>query len=369
MSDQTTHDTNEPTTSWRDKTLKAAGYGYVIGDVAGIGASLAITGGKKKWATASGFATWLVGGLAAGIYGNPNQEKQLEILAHKLERHLCKQGINIPTDFRSQNELLKDRGFFHSVERFLYEHPSEILNAAYAIGAGAMMHQGWRNVSAGKQTWLPKSLKLEEIYKNTTTDFWSGLLVLVGALGGLFIKEDQHASEKAKDGGAIEKATAYFTEKSLRFPSIMYWLNNVVLFGRIFQEKNDYGHQNVKPHLFSTVTLASYVFSNLMLQFSSRSQIAADLPAEAVDKLEQAAATIIAVQPAKLQAALLADASQFLATQKGVKLPAEDIAEQLAARITKITGARMQHAATAVKSFADSEKQRRGDVTKIQAKI
>lgn len=347
------------TTSWRDKTLKAAGYGYLVGDFAGIAATMARGKFEANWATAAGFATWAVGGIGAAVYGNPNQEKQLEILAHKLERHLGKQGITIPADARSQNELLKDRGFFHSVERFLYEHPSEILNAAYAIGAGAMMHQGWRNVSAGKQTWLPKSLKLEEIYKNTTTDFWSGLLVLVGALGGLFIKEDQHASEKAKDGGAIEKATAYFTEKSLRFPSIMYWLNNVVLFGRIFQEKNDCGHQNVKPHLFSTVTLASYVFSNLMLQFSSRSQIAADLPAEAVDKLEQAAATIIAVQPAKLQAALLADASRFLATQKGVTLSADEIAKQLATRITEVTGRRMQDAAKTVESFVSIENARR----------
>ena len=351
----------EQKSSWRDKTLKAAGVGYIVGDVAGVGASLARGGLEKKWSTAGGFATWLVGGVAAGVYGNPDQERQLEILAHKLERHLHKQGITIPQDVRAQDALLKDQGFFHGVERFLYEHPSEVLNAAYAVGAGMMMHQGIKNVRAGEKNWFPKSLKLDEIYKKTTTDFWSGALVMTGALGGLFIKEDPQAGEKAKDGGPIEKANAYLHEKSLRFPSIMYWLNNAVLFGRVLQERKEFGGQKIKPHLFSTVTLATYVFSNLMLQLSSRNQIAAHLSEDAVAKLEQAAAAIIAAQPPQMQAALLTDASQYMAAQKGVTLPADEIAKQLAARITEITGARMQEAATAVKSFTDNVKAQRDE--------
>lgn len=345
--------------SWRDKTLKAAGYGYLLGDAAGIGASLAK--GTSARETALGFAIWGVGGLAAGIYGNPDQEKQLEILAHKLERHLKKQGITIPNHLHAQDELLRDRGFLHSIERFFYEHPSEVLNTAYAIGAGLMMHQGLQRVRVGEKTWLPKSVKLEEIYKNTTTDFWSGLLVMTGALGGLFIKEDPHAREKSKGGGPIEKASAYLSEKSLRFPSIMYWLNNVVLAGRVMQERDEFRHKATKPHLFSTVTLATYVFSNLMLQFSSRNQIAAHLPEDVVSKLEQSAANIIAVQSPQMQAALLADASQFMARQKGMTLSADIIAKQLATRITNITSTRTQEAVATVRSFADVEKERRED--------
>lgn len=337
-----------PTTSWRDKTLKTAGYSYIVGDVAGAASSIARGDFKANWNTALGFGVWGAGGAAAAFFGNTDTEKQIEILAHKLELHLAKKGISIPQSAREQSLLLQDHGLLHHVARFLYEHPSEVLNAAYAVGAGMMMRGGLKAVKKGESVLFPKNFTAGELSK-VSTDFWSGMLVALGGLGGLMIKEDPHAQERAKDGGPWDKTKAYFSEKALRLPGLMYGLNNIVLAGRVLQESKKYSGQTFKPHYFSAVTLATYVFSNLMLQFSTRSQIAKHLPASAVARLEEASAVIIAGQPPEMQQALLADISAYMATQKGVNLPAERIAQDLAARVTQLTGERMQMAANEVK--------------------
>ena len=353
MSDQVT-ESEQTQTGWRHKTLKAAGASYIVGDTAGAIASAlrpsAGGQGSSKWKTAAGFGVWGVGGAAAAFFGNPDTDKQLEILAHKLRQHLAQNGITIPSSAAAQSELLQDQGLLHNVSRFLYEHPSEVLNTAYAIGAGMMVHGGWKAIQQKERTLFPSSFKLDELNK-VSTDFWSGLLVSLGALGGLFIKEDPHAQEKAKDGGVIDKTKAYFSEKALRFPGMMYGLNNIVLAGRVMQEHRDYKNngKTFKPYHFSAVTLATYIFSNLMLQFSPRNQIAKHLPAEAVAKLEQAAAAIIAAQPPEMQQAVLADVSAYMASQKGVTFKAPEIASHLASRVTELTAGRMQAAATQVK--------------------
>ncbi len=360
---ETTTDKTETTTSWRDKTLKAAGASYIVGDVAGaISSALRDKKGgqgSSKWKTAAGFSVWGVGGAAAAFFGNPDTEKQMELLAGKLEQHLTKQGYTIPKSARERSDLLQHRGLLNSITNFLYEHPSEVLNAAYAIGAGMMVHGGWKAIKNKERNLWPSSFKLDELDK-VSTDFWSGLLVATGALGGLLIKEDPNAKETAKDGNAIDKTKAYFTEKALRFPGFMYGLNNIVLAGRVVQEHRDYKNngKTFKPHQFSVVTLATYVFSNLMLQFSTRNQIAKHLPPQAVARLEEASAAIIAGQAPEVQAAVLKDISEFMATQKGVNLKAPEIAEHLAARVMELTNERMQVAALKV-SHAAKETTRR----------
>lgn len=342
--DLTDHATSasQPDDSLRDKKLKLAGYSYLLGD-----AALAMSGmlnGQQGKAVLKTGAIWGIGGLAAARYGNPNTEKRLEILSDKLESHLRKQGITIPASVREQNALLQQQGFFKRMESFLYEHPSEILNAAYALGAGVMLHSGIREGRTKGFTQSP--------------DFWSGALVLAGALGGLLLKEDPQAREKAKDGGIISKAKAYFAEKPLRWSGSLYFLNNFALLGRVVKDSKLPAHASgLKPHYFSAVTLASYVFSNAMLALSSRNQLSSTLPATHIAQLEDAAARILAAQPVEMQQALLSDMSHYLAEQKGINQNAPHIAQALANRLTELTGERAQQAANQV-SWVERAKSR-----------
>jgi hypothetical protein len=146
------------TTSWRDKTLKAAGYGYLVGDFAGIAATMARGKFEANWATAAGFATWAVGGIGAAVYGNPDTEKQLEILAHKLESYLVKHGAKVTDVERNQSDLMRGKnGLGAQLDRFMHEHPTEILNASYAVGASMMVRDGLKEVSKlGVKIFSPK---------------------------------------------------------------------------------------------------------------------------------------------------------------------------------------------------------------------
>jgi len=343
-----------------EKKLKLAGYSYVLGDAAMMAAGMAR--GKKFSDEVVGGAIWAAGGVAAARYGNPNAEKQLELLANKLERHLKKEGYGIPDDVRAQNALLKKETFWQKIEDFLYQHPSEVLNGAYALGSGMLIRHGLQQINAKEKTWLPGS-------GNMAAKFWIGMIVGTGALIGLFAKEDPDARDKAKDGGFVDKAVAFVREKPLRTTSALYFVNNGFLASEAFQDfsarSSKHSAKALKPHYFSTMQLATYLFANAMLALSPRDQIASHLPAADIAKLEDASARIIAAQAPQVQQALLADVSQYLATQKGIQQKPEDIATELATRITEITGERMAQAAGNV-SWAEREKARAASASELE---
>ncbi|PZP84050.1 MAG: hypothetical protein DI582_09735 [Azospirillum brasilense] len=345
-----------------EKKLKLAGYSYVLGDAAMMAAGMAR--GKTFVQAARSGGVWAAGGMAAGYFGNPGTEKQLALLANKLEHHLKKTGYGIPDDVRAQNTLLKKETFWQKIEDFVYEHPSEMLNAAYAVGSGFLIKDGLKQIRENQAHWWPGK-------GNTATDLWIGAIVGTGALIGLFAKEDPQAREKAKDGTLLDKAVAFVSEKPLRTTSAIYFANNGFLAKQAWQDwqgskgAGPFVEQKAKPHYFSTMQLATYLFANTMLALSPRNQIAPHLPAEGVAQLEDASARIIAAQAPQVQQALLADVSQYLSAQKGIQQKPEEIATALATRITEITGERMAQAAGNV-SWAEREKARAASAAELE---
>lgn len=346
-----------------ERSLKLAGWSYTLGDiamcVAGITRSLPdVRAGKKTMAevasgTAGGAVSWLVGGLGAAYYGNPKSETQLRIQATKLEQYLKQKGITIPSDAREQSKLLKQRSLWENVELFLYEHPSEILNSMYALGAGMLIREGALEIGKGTKSWRPTALNLKGIEAMSST-FWIGAVVMVGALVGLLVKEDPEARKKNEDKGFIGKAIAFVKEKPLRFSAGAYFVNNGFLALRARQDfigRNDvFPSQTLKPHYTSTLQLALYLFGNTMLMMSNRDQITKNgfKPAELAE-LEKAAACVIAAQPPETQKALLADLSNYMAKEKGVTIDASTLASHLADRVGEVTTDRLQSASRDMK--------------------
>ncbi len=359
---------NGQTSSWRDKSLKTAGYSYVLGD-----AAMAVAGvarGKNWGSAVGGAATWFAGGLGAGYFGNPDIHKQLEIQAGKLEAHLKKKGIAIPADARAQSELLKSKAAWQHVSQFMYEHPSELLNGMYALGSAMLLHGAIKNelTPAGGKTILPTAG-----FKNVSSLFWIGALVGTGALIGLFVKEDPEAGKNKEHHGMIARAMNYVKEQPLRASAALYGVNNGFLALQAWQDFQkakpgmEFHGTSFKPHYASSLQLAAYLFSNFMLFMSPRNQITKrGFATDDLAKLEHAAASIIAAQPPQMQQQVLADVSAFMATQKGVMLPAEKIAQDLATRVTALTGERMQ---TGVKRFADAEQLRREQAAQIAPSV
>lgn len=357
------------------RTLHLAGYSYIVGDAAMIGAGLMRKGGEAWRGTVGGAVIWSVGGIAAALFGNPSPQKQLEIQASKLERHLKKNGITIPKDAREKSDLLKDRGFWGHVADFLHKHPSEMLNAMYGIGAVGLLLDGQKEFGHNKGL-LPGKIfhriegKLRfnhNAIEPMNTDFWMGALILTGALVGLLVKEDPDAKKKSEGKGFFAKVHAFIAEKPLRTTSALYTANNAILLGRVIQDFGKYKNKvGMKPQMFSTVQLASYLFANSMLLMSNRDQITnKGFSTDELGKLEDAAARIIASQPREVQQKVLADISEYMAKEKGIKVDAPTIAQHLAARVGKVTEGNLQETATNMK-WAERESARKHTAAEVQ---
>lgn len=293
----------------REKSLKTAGYAYLVGDAA-LFASGRMAGRNKE---ANAGLVYTIGGLACARYANPTAEKQMKLLGTRMGEFLRKEGAVIPKDPDIQN-LLQPGGVIDHVESFLYKYPSQVLNATYAAGGVQLLRSG---LQAGKH-W----------------DTASGALVAAGGLAGLLI----HEQPKDKDHPpktAFAKAVAWLQEKPLRLSGGLYMLNNATLIMSALEERKANPAQ--KSYMFKFLTAASYIFGNTMLSLSSKENKAnGEQCNEAMDKLSQASAKIIAAQPQELQEALVQHIAGFLASQPEVTMKADAIADLLHGKLRSV---------------------------------
>lgn len=339
MDSSTTVEPQEKKSGWRQKTLKAAGYGYMTADILGVGTSLTRTGAGGS---ATGFAIWFAGGVAAARYGNPKPDKQLQLQALKIEQLMRKHGIEIPEDVRQHNTLLKKRSYLQKCEDFIYQHPSEVLNTMFGIGAIGMLKTGW--AKRGKHDLLPKSFKLDSFklseLEKLNSDLGIGICVLAGALSGLLIKEDPEAKKKAEHGTLLDKAVAFIREKPLRLTGFFYALNNAyAAIGFLGDRKRSAPHKGpIHPKFLSGPMASIYILSNVMMMLSSRDQTSeTGFSPEAITKLEDTAARIIAAQPSGKQQALITDVANHLVKQKGVSRSADVLEQEINDRVYALT--------------------------------
>ena len=290
--------------SLKDISLKAAGYSYLVGDAALCTAKLLESDNDG----ARGSLLWAAGGLAAARYGNPKPEKQLELFERHLGDYLRANHVSIPTD-TSCAALRKEGGLINTVEDFLYQHPSEMLNATYGIGAIGVISGGLKS-------------------KNTA-DIISGVLIAAGAVAGLLLKEKKPDPENPPQTAA-NKLLSWAQEKPLRVSGALYGLNNAfTLYGAYDKQRKA---PQTKSYMFRYATAASYVFANIMTSMSSKENDASKHP-EIKAKLAEVSAKVIAAQPKESQAALLQNIAGYLAAQPGMHQTAPEIAALLHAQL------------------------------------
>ena len=128
----------------------------------------------------------------------------------------------------------------------------------------------------------------------------------------------------------------------MRLAGAMYWGGNFFTARNALGDFKDAGNAQhrsflgVKPYHLSTLTVASYLTSNGLLALSSRDQIEEKkFKPEHLAQLEQVAAEIIAAQPPQLQAQLLTGVADYLAKERMIGVPAEELSKQLIARVSE----------------------------------
>ncbi len=322
--------------SLKDISLKAAGYSYLVGDAAFIASGIA----EKNPAQIGTGIFWGLGGAAAARYGNPNAEKQLELLCMRLSDHLKQHGVSIPQSQKTE-ELTKHHGILDHIESFLYSYPSQMLNAVYAIGASQLIHGNMGKLKGHGLT--PK------------LDFATGALVAAGSLAGLLIPEKKPDPNHPPQT-MIDKATAWIQEKPLRVSAGFFWGGNAVLLAGAANKMHEAKKHNSgnKGYLWRFLIAACYIFANSMLSLSSKDNAnnsTSEKSGHITDAITEKATFVIAAQPPHVQEELIKDIAAHLATDTMVKMPANQIEALLHAKLKAMAPTTPQPNATSEKTW------------------
>ncbi len=294
----------------KSKSLQWAGYGYLIGDAALSTARLM----ENDKVGAAGGALWATGSLVCAKYANPSAEKQLKLIEQRFAEYLVKQGVDISNN-ATLTGLAKNAGVREHIESFLYAHPSEILNAVYAIGAGFVLKGG--------------------IQKKSMADIACGAIIASGALAGLLIPEKKpDLKNPPKD--AAGKVWQWMQEKPLRVSGASYHISNIFALGGAVEQmkKNPSG----SSHWFRFLTATSFIFANTALAMSSKNQEnGATKHADVVTaQLADISTHIIASQAPAVQEAMVQQISGYLAAQPEINKKSDEIASLLHAKLAVI---------------------------------
>lgn len=293
----------------RQKTIKAAGAGFLFADSSLIMSGLLAGDGKISSAGAFGISAGIVGTR----YGNPKAEKQLEQLNRRLGAYLRKQGVTIPKE-SAPEELTKQGGIVEHIEAFLYDNPSQIMNIFYSL-------IGVQFARAGRQHHDNKLVT-------------SGALLISGALAGILIPEKKPDPENPPKGAA-QKVWNKIQEKPLRLTSTLFNLNQVSLAMSALDDRKRNPQQ--KSYIFKLMAVAGFVFGNTMFALSSKSQESEKMNPAVLEPLAETSARVIAAQPKELQDALLDQVAGFLSSQPNVPMKADKMSELLRTKLAEIS--------------------------------
>ncbi len=337
MTDQAKQNEQQPT---GDNHLSLSGATYLVADTALVSTHAYgayqfhrhgdMKNRNGKIASAMTGAGWAIGGVAAFFFGNPPNDMRARIEARNLDRYLKAHDIQIPQSVRDNHPLIKPLGMMGRVKEFLYTYPSEILNGVFAIFSVGLI-RGGITAYANKHS-----------HASDRNALWSGLAVLAGALGGLFIKEDADAGKKAENGNPVDKAIAWVKEKPLRFSSSMYLLNNVFLGRQAWQELRDKN----KSFPITATAFACYTTANVMLGLSSRDAAKhAGINPEQLQQIKNLAVEIVAAQPKHKRAHVFNEVMQYLETERGLNMSSDQLNQQLSSDVESATQRRIDAAA------------------------
>ncbi len=299
----------------KEQSLKAAGLAYLVGDAALVAAGLM----EHNKSTAYSGIFYGLGGLTLARYGNPHAEKRMQLLYHDLGDYLNKQGVVIPRGSKIDSAMLaKDGGIIEHIERFLYKHPSQVLNALFTIGGVQLAHGG---ITQGRH-WKTAS----------------GALVTAGALAGLLIPEKHlDPAHDHPNSGFVQKAMAWIQDKPLRISGALYMANNATMavdaFGEFQKSRKDSTKKlSTRSYIPQFLNVASYLLANGLLATSLKNNTASkdsNKERTAMEELERAAAEVIAAQPKEIQQGLIQKIAGYLSAQGRTNIPAEELASAM----------------------------------------
>lgn len=368
-----------PLQAIREKSLKASGYVYLIGDAALVAAGI-----KRKdvneFLSGAAFST---SSIVLARYGEKKVDKAFDDIYDKMLLQFSKEGVEIPEAKHLKTEDLgKPNGIIERIENFLYDHPAEV---NVAINAFA----GFQLLKAGMN--LAKTDKSAGMFKSA-----AGALITTGMLTALLVPEkakekkpqtmddvsanlqaDAQAADVWKKPEVEEKKgplgsllsplksfTDWVQEKPLRVGGYLAIANNVMQASSAISEKNsakrkiqrlegqmeqlggsnaalqsqlDTARKNQNNWMFNMAAASSYMVGNGLLSISSKDADASmGNGNDPFAQIYSAASAILANQPQEVQDAMINKMAFYLAEQKEITRPAEEIARLMRDHLTQV---------------------------------
>ncbi len=308
-----THHTRTLAKNLQDISVKGAGIGFTVADLALVGSGY-MSGRYKECITGSIFS---VGSMLLAKYGNKSSELHLNDLSCKLGNYLKESGYDLSTEGPVSLERLKRcEGFTKQLETFMYAHPTQVFNSFVAVAGVPLMMSGMQH--------------------RKPFDTLAGALVTGGALCGLLIPEKKpDTSVPQEQKSTWQKAKEWVQERPLRIPSIMWAANNFSMFVSAMKERAVTPAQ--KSYRFKFAGVAANLTANAFTFISSKDEATgfATEP-ENVSALEAVAVQMIMAQPKAKQHEVIDQIAGFLSAQPEVKIPASTLAKEMRNKIAQL---------------------------------
>jgi hypothetical protein len=367
-----------PLKTIREKSLKASGYVYLIGD-----AALVASGIKRKdvneFLSGAAFSS---SSIVLARYGEKKVDKAFNDIYDKMLLQFSKEGVEIPEARHLKTEDLgKPNGIIARMEEFLYNHPAEV-NVAINAFAGLQLFKSGLNLS--------KTDKSAGLFKSA-----AGALITTGMLTALLVpekaKDKKPASlddvsvalpENAQAADVWQKPKVeepkgplatlmaplksfadWVQEKPLRVGGYLAIANNVMQASSAVMERKSNrsrisaleqqaqagghspelqakladAHRNKNNWMFNMTAASSYMVANGLLSISSKDADASmgngDDP---FAQIYSASAAILANQPQEVQDTMINKMAFYLAEQKEITRPAEEIARLMRDHLSQV---------------------------------
>lgn len=304
---------DHPTRSWHewleDTSLKACGWGNVVGDVSLLVSGLMSGRGQEAM---SGLL-YTAGGAVLARYGNTKTEYHLREVSARLGDFLREHEGELPEDC-GLFQVMKERkeGTLPNTERFLARYPSQTTIGIYTLGAAAMLQSGIRH---GKG-W----------------DIFYGANSTIAGAASILVPEKKHKQGEERPTG-LAGAVDWLREKPLRAAGYAYIVSDIALALSAYRE---YRHDpKQRSYIFKFLSAGTYLVSSALMAISNKEHTNADgkFDADEQRRIEALAAETIAAQPKELRAPLINQVAGFLATQPEMQGSASDISKGIAQQV------------------------------------
>jgi hypothetical protein len=305
--------------------------------------------------------SFAVGDLLMTFYGHEKEKNPLTAYADALEKHLKKQGIEIPRGAGMTPETVQKSGFFEGVHHFLQENITVIKCMAETVGGSFMIKAGLK--------------RGEENYSKVA----AGMLLATGWLStGLLSRTDklpfEFKDKTPPEGRTVGGAAYHWLEENPRgrIAGPLSMGNNILnLVGSYFSARDNYAqlgtaranladtltnhgeashaytsalgdlkYQEGKKHdyLWNVLSSCSFLIANSLFGLSGAKKDAAiDTGSEAVQQeLLNVSANVLSNIPEKARNYAVMETAAYVSRIKGIALTPKEIAQEIHTRIDEI---------------------------------